>query len=161
MRSVPRAAGRRSGRTGGSRRTRWCIWSWCCSPGHGAVEVDDEVVPARLTERCRRRAAGTTRGTFRPRAGSPRAASGWDTSRWRSCSPRWGCRSLIRWLKERSWGWRLMAIHGFEWDAPDTKENAAAFGLARAAPRVSYPIPQSSSTASSPHIHDGDLAYRL
>jgi Insertion element 4 transposase N-terminal len=24
--------------------------------------------------------------------------------------------------------WRLMAIDGFEWDAPDTKENAAAFG---------------------------------
>jgi hypothetical protein len=27
-------------------------------------------------------------------------------------------------------GWRLMAIDGFEWDAPDTKENAAAFGFA-------------------------------
>ena len=26
--------------------------------------------------------------------------------------------------------WRLMAIDGFEWDAPDTKENAAAFGFA-------------------------------
>jgi hypothetical protein len=25
--------------------------------------------------------------------------------------------------------WRLMAIGGFEWDAPDTKENAAAFGF--------------------------------
>jgi Insertion element 4 transposase N-terminal/Transposase DDE domain len=25
--------------------------------------------------------------------------------------------------------WRLMAIDGFEWDAPDTKENAAAFGF--------------------------------
>jgi hypothetical protein len=25
--------------------------------------------------------------------------------------------------------WRLMAIDGFEWDAPDTAENAAAFGL--------------------------------
>src|SRR6266550_4539845 len=24
--------------------------------------------------------------------------------------------------------WRLMAIGGFEWDAPDTPENAAAFG---------------------------------
>ena len=26
--------------------------------------------------------------------------------------------------------WRLMAIDGFEWDAPDTAENAAAFGFA-------------------------------
>ena len=26
--------------------------------------------------------------------------------------------------------WRLMAIDGFEWDVPDTKENAAAFGFA-------------------------------
>jgi len=26
-------------------------------------------------------------------------------------------------------GWRLMSIDGFEWDAPDTKENAAAFGF--------------------------------
>jgi hypothetical protein len=29
-------------------------------------------------------------------------------------------------------GWRLMAIDGFEWDAPDTKENAAAFGYSGA-----------------------------
>jgi transposase IS4-like protein len=29
--------------------------------------------------------------------------------------------------------WRLMAIDGFEWDAPATKENAAAFGYAGAA----------------------------
>src|SRR5216684_7889531 len=29
-------------------------------------------------------------------------------------------------------GWRLMAIDGFEWDAPDTRENAAAFGFAGA-----------------------------
>src|SRR6266496_1655091 len=28
--------------------------------------------------------------------------------------------------------WRLMAIDGVEWDAPDTKENAAAFGFAGA-----------------------------
>lgn len=27
-------------------------------------------------------------------------------------------------------GWRLMSIDGFEWDAPDTKENAAEFGYA-------------------------------
>jgi Insertion element 4 transposase N-terminal/Transposase DDE domain len=26
-------------------------------------------------------------------------------------------------------GWRLMSIDGFEWDVPDTKENAAAFGF--------------------------------
>jgi hypothetical protein len=26
--------------------------------------------------------------------------------------------------------WRLMAIDGFEWDAPDTRQNAAAFGFA-------------------------------
>ena len=25
--------------------------------------------------------------------------------------------------------WRLMSIDGFEWDAPDTKENVAAFGF--------------------------------
>jgi hypothetical protein len=40
-------------------------------------------------------------------------------------------------------GWRLMAIDGFEWDAPDTKENAAAFGFAGAgagdAERPAYP----------------------
>jgi hypothetical protein len=39
--------------------------------------------------------------------------------------------------------WRLMAIDGFEWDAPDTKENAAAFGFAGAAAgdadRPAYP----------------------
>ena len=39
--------------------------------------------------------------------------------------------------------WRLMAIDGFEWDAPDTKENAAAFGFAGAgaddAGRPAYP----------------------
>ena len=29
--------------------------------------------------------------------------------------------------------WRLMAIDGFEWDAPDTPENAAAFGFAGSA----------------------------
>ncbi len=28
--------------------------------------------------------------------------------------------------------WRLMAIDGFEWDAPDTQENAAAFGFSGA-----------------------------
>ncbi len=28
--------------------------------------------------------------------------------------------------------WRLMSIDGFEWDAPDTKENAAAFGYSGA-----------------------------
>src|SRR6266705_418264 len=28
--------------------------------------------------------------------------------------------------------WRLMTIDGFEWDAPDTKENAAEFGLSGA-----------------------------
>jgi hypothetical protein len=28
--------------------------------------------------------------------------------------------------------WRLMAIDGFEWDAPDTKENVAAFGYSGA-----------------------------
>jgi hypothetical protein len=27
-------------------------------------------------------------------------------------------------------GWRLMAVDGFEWDVPDTKENAAEFGYA-------------------------------
>src|SRR6266568_853702 len=30
--------------------------------------------------------------------------------------------------------WRLMAIDGFEWDAPDTAENAAAFGYSGAGP---------------------------
>jgi hypothetical protein len=35
--------------------------------------------------------------------------------------------------------WRLMAIDGFEWDAPDTKENAVAFGFAGAAGRPAYP----------------------
>src|SRR5713226_10351273 len=37
--------------------------------------------------------------------------------------------------------WRLMAMDGFEWDAPDTKENAAAFGFAGAgaAERPAFP----------------------
>jgi hypothetical protein len=37
--------------------------------------------------------------------------------------------------------WRLMAIDGFEWDAPDTPQNAAAFGPAGAddAERPAYP----------------------
>src|SRR5216684_1342431 len=37
--------------------------------------------------------------------------------------------------------WRLMAIDGFEWDAPDTKENAAASGFAGAgaAERPAFP----------------------
>src|SRR5450755_3807509 len=30
--------------------------------------------------------------------------------------------------------WRLMSIDGFEWDAPDTPENAAAFGYSGAGP---------------------------
>src|SRR5229473_1724791 len=37
--------------------------------------------------------------------------------------------------------WRLMAMDGFEWDAPDTKQNAAAFGFAGAgaAERPAFP----------------------
>ena len=39
--------------------------------------------------------------------------------------------------------WRLMSIDGFEWDAPDTKENAAAFGYSGAGPddpgRTAFP----------------------
>ena len=39
--------------------------------------------------------------------------------------------------------WRLMSIGGFEWDAPDTKENAAAFGYSGAGPddpgRTAFP----------------------
>jgi hypothetical protein len=39
--------------------------------------------------------------------------------------------------------WRLMAIDGFEWDAPDTKQNAAAFGYSGAGPddpgRAAFP----------------------
>ncbi len=39
--------------------------------------------------------------------------------------------------------WRLMSIDGFEWDAPDTKENAAAFGYSGAGPdelgRAAFP----------------------
>ncbi len=36
-------------------------------------------------------------------------------------------------------GWRLMAVDGFEWDAPATKENAAAFGYAGAKDRAGFP----------------------
>jgi hypothetical protein len=40
-------------------------------------------------------------------------------------------------------GWRLMSIDGFEWDAPETDENAAAFGFSGAraddADRPAYP----------------------
>src|SRR6266487_1490082 len=39
--------------------------------------------------------------------------------------------------------WRLMSIDGFEWDAPDTRENAAAFGFSGAGPddlgRAAFP----------------------
>jgi len=37
-------------------------------------------------------------------------------------------------------GWRLMAVDGFEWDAPATEENAAAFGYAGGgADRAAFP----------------------
>jgi Insertion element 4 transposase N-terminal/Transposase DDE domain len=37
-------------------------------------------------------------------------------------------------------GWRLMAIDGFEWDAPDTGDNAAAFGYSGSGPaRSAFP----------------------
>ncbi|MGH3814828.1 MAG: IS4 family transposase [Pseudonocardiaceae bacterium] len=37
-------------------------------------------------------------------------------------------------------GWRLMAIDGFEWDAPDTQDNAAAFGYSGSGPaRSAFP----------------------
>ncbi len=37
-------------------------------------------------------------------------------------------------------GWRLMAIDGFEWDAPDTEGNAAAFGYSGSRPaRSAFP----------------------
>lgn len=37
-------------------------------------------------------------------------------------------------------GWRLMAIDGFEWDAPDTEGNAAAFGYSGSGPaRSAFP----------------------
>jgi len=37
-------------------------------------------------------------------------------------------------------GWRLMAIDGFEWDAPDTEDNAAAFGYSGSGPaRSAFP----------------------
>ncbi len=36
--------------------------------------------------------------------------------------------------------WRLMAIDGFEWDAPDTEDNAAAFGYSGSGPaRSAFP----------------------
>ena len=37
--------------------------------------------------------------------------------------------------------WRLMAIDGFEWDVPDTPENAAAFGFSGTGggDRAAYP----------------------
>jgi len=36
--------------------------------------------------------------------------------------------------------WRLMSIDGFEWDAPDTPGNAAAFGYAGSGPeRPAFP----------------------
>jgi hypothetical protein len=37
-------------------------------------------------------------------------------------------------------GWRLMAVDGFEWDAPDTRDNAAAFGYSGSGPtRSAFP----------------------
>jgi hypothetical protein len=37
-------------------------------------------------------------------------------------------------------GWRLMTVDGFEWDAPDSRENAEAFGYAGAGPdRGAFP----------------------
>lgn len=35
--------------------------------------------------------------------------------------------------------WRLMAVDGFEWDAPDTEANAAAFGYATGTGRSAFP----------------------
>jgi hypothetical protein len=72
-----------------------------------------------------------TRGAYRRRAGSPRAGR------------RLGYEPVKELFSEVAvpvaeeetaagflGSWRLMAIDGFEWDAPDTPENAAAFGFA-------------------------------
>ena len=60
----------------------------------------------------------------------PGAASGWDMSRCGSCSPEVAVPVADQLTRGAFLGaWRLMAIDGFEWDAPDTSENAAAFGF--------------------------------
>jgi hypothetical protein len=54
--------------------------------------------------------------------------------------------------------WRLMSVDGFEWDAPDTADNAAAFGFSGAAAgeqdRPAYPkvrvVTRSAGTAPIP-----------
>jgi hypothetical protein len=42
----------------------------------------------------------------------------------------WVADELTRWVVLGPW--RLMSMDGFKWDAPDTKENAAAFGYSGA-----------------------------
>jgi Insertion element 4 transposase N-terminal len=57
-------------------------------------------------------------------------------------------------------GWRLMAIDGFEWDAPATKENAAVFGYAgAAADRSAFPKVRvvSVSECASHAVVDAEL----
>jgi hypothetical protein len=68
-------------------------------------------------------------GRCRRRVGSPRPASGSGHIPLRRCSPRSRCLSRTD-AGAFLGSWRLMAIDGFEWDAPDTKQNAAVFGYA-------------------------------
>ena len=95
------------------------------------ADDDYEEVAARLTETLRGWDCWDDAWEVPTWAGSPRPGSGGTRSRSGSCFRRW--RSRLR--RELTRGaflgpWRLMAIDGFEWDAPATEANIAAFGFA-------------------------------
>jgi hypothetical protein len=121
------ATGRGAKRSGGKLPRHVMVYFAMAMALHG--EDDYEEIIARLTETLRG-GLGMMRGRCRRGAGSPRPGSGWDMSRCGSCSRRWRCRSPMPTPRGFLGGWRLMTIDGFEWDVPDTKENAAEFGYA-------------------------------
>ena len=69
-------------------------------------------------------------GARRRRAGSPGHGIGWALSRCGTSSPRSRCQWQISYPRGVPGAVAAMSIDGFEWDAPDTPGNAAAFGYA-------------------------------
>src|SRR6266498_3278949 len=128
MWSRPRG-GRRSGRMGSCRRMSWCIsrWPWRCSR-RTTMGRSRRGWPARWA----RGVLGCPVGGAdlgRDHAGA--GAAGFEPVRdifARVAAP------VADQLTPGAFlgAWRLMSIDGFEWDAPDTPGNAAAFGYSGA-----------------------------
>ena len=133
-----RRAAARGGRTGSFRRTSWCIsrWRWRCSP-------------MTTMKRSRRGWPGTLSswGCWDARWGPPtsggitRARERLGFEPLRDIFARVAVPVADQLTRGAFLGaWRLMSIDGFEWDAPDTPGNAAAFGYAGSgADRSAFP----------------------